>query len=264
LDPRDSNGLVTLALTFRAVRDWPEAIQARNRLLAILPAPERGAKYANALDEFRMTGKVDSLRKVAAEPPTGREGETAEDCAPFQYHFAMLTRDFATAERLLRELPAEVFTGPKAMQEALLAVARGGDHASVERTLISARQEIEKRITASPNDFNSYINLGLIDAFLGRKNEAIREAQRAIEVAIDPLEKNDGSAALALIYARTGESDQAIDLIEHLITVPANLFVITNYDITLAELKWRWEWDPLRNNPRFQKILAGPGPKTVY
>jgi TolB-like protein/class 3 adenylate cyclase len=264
LDPRDSNGLLTLAITFRTVRDWPEAIEARKRLLATLPTPVRGAKYANALDEFRMTGKVDSLRKVAAEPPTGREGETAEDCAQFQYHFAMLTRDFATAGQLVRELPAEDFTGPKAMQEALLAMARGGDHASVERTLISARQEIEKRITASPNDFNSYINLGLIDAFLGRKNEAIREAQRAIEVAIDPLQKNDASAALALIHARIGESDQAIDLIEHLITVPANLFVITNYDITLAELKWRWEWDPLRNNPRFQKILAGPEPKTVY
>ncbi len=266
LDPRDSNGLLTLARTFRSVRNWPEAIQARNRLLAILPTPECGAKYANALDEFRLTGKVDSLRKVAAEPPTGREGETPQDCMLFQYHFAMLTRDFATAERLLRELPAKVFEDEqaKAMQEALLAVARGGDPGSVERTLITARQEIEKRIAASPNDFGSYINLGLIDAFLGKKNEAIREGQRAIEVASDPLEKNDASAALALIYARTGESDRAIELIEHLLTVPADLFVVTNYDITLAELKWRWEWDPLRKDPRFQKILAEPEPKTVY
>ena len=134
----------------------------------------------------------------------------------------------------------------------------------MDHALISARQEIEKRIAASPNDFNSYINLALIDAFLGRKNEAIREAQRAIEVTIDPLERNDASAGMALIYARTGESDRAIDLIEHLLTIPANLFVVTNYDITLAELKWRWEWDPLRNNPRFRKILAGPEPKTVY
>jgi tetratricopeptide (TPR) repeat protein len=136
----------------------------------------------------------------------------------FQYDFAMLTRDFATAERLLRDenYPQQ----PKAMHEAFLAVARGGDRASVQRALISVRQEIEKPIAASPNEFESYINLGLIDAFLGRKDQAIREGQRAIEMASDPLEKNDASAVLALIYARTGEENQAIDLIEHLLTVP--------------------------------------------
>ncbi len=261
LDPRNSNGLLTLAITFRTVRNWPEAIQARNRLLAILPTPERGAKCAKALDEFRLTGNVDQLRKVADELPTGRE-DTQEDYIFWQYQLAMLTRDFTSAERLLRDenYPQQL----KAMQEALLAVARGGDRAAVERALITARQEIEKRIASSPNEFESYINRGLIDAFLGKKNEAVREGQRAIEMTSDPLEKNDASAALALIYARTGESDQAIELIEHLLTVPADFFVLTNYDITVAELKWRWEWDPLRNDPRFQKILASPEPKTVY
>jgi len=266
LDPRDSNGLVTLATTFRSVRNWPEAIAARNRLLAILPKPGRALKYANALEEFRLTGKLDSLREVAAEPL--REGETPQDRMELQYRFAMLTRDFATAERLLQELPAEIFEGdpqqPKVMQEALLRVARGEDYARAGSGLISARQEIEKRIAASPNDFQLYISLGLIDAFLGNKTQAINEGEHAIEVALDPLQKNDASAALALIYARTGESDKAIDLIERLLTLPANLFLITNYDMTLAELKWRWEWDPLRSNPRFQKILAEPEPKTNY
>jgi hypothetical protein len=78
------------------------------------------------------------------------------------------------------------------------------------------------------------------------------------------LQKNDASAALALIYARTGESDHAIELIEHLLTVPADLTDDAVYNMTVAELKWRWEWDPLRGDPRFQKILASPEPKTVY
>jgi TolB-like protein len=266
LDPRDSNGLMTLANTFRSIRNWPEAIEARKRLLAILPNPERGVRYATALDEFRLTGKVDSLRKVVTEPPAGREGDTAQTCMELQYRFAMLTRDFAVAERLLHELTPETFDGeqPKAMHEALVAVARGRDRADTERAFILARQEIEKRIAASPNEFGLDINLGLIDAFLGLKDKAIHEGQRAVEMAVDPLVKNDASAVLALIYAWAGESDKAIDLIEHLLTVPADLYVITNYDITLAELKWRWEWDPLRSNARFQKILAGPEPKTIY
>ena len=152
------------------------------------------------------------------------------------------------------------------MYEALLAVGRGGDRAGVERTLTAARQEIEKLRTASPNDYYSYINLGLIDAFLGRKDEAIHEGRRAVEIAAtaSPLQKNDASAGLALIYAWTGQSDQAIELIEHLLTVPADLTEDAIYNMTQAELKWRWEWDPLRSDPRFQKILAGPEPKTIY
>ena len=106
----------------------------------------------------------------------------------------------------------------------------------------------------------------MIDAFLGRKDEAIREGQHAVELAatFSQLEKNDASAALALIYARTGESDLAIDLIEHLLTVPADLTVDAVYNMTVAELKYRWEWDPLRGDPRFQKIIASPEPKTIY
>ena len=106
----------------------------------------------------------------------------------------------------------------------------------------------------------------MIDAFLGRKDEAIREGRRAVEIAAaaSPLQKNDASAGLALIFARTGQSDQAIELIEHLLTLPANLTEDAIYSMTIADLRWRWEWDPLRNDPRFQKILAGPEPKTVY
>jgi tetratricopeptide (TPR) repeat protein len=181
----------------------------------------------------------------------------------------MLERDFVTAEQLLQELPAKAFEDephPKAMQEALLAVARGGDRVSIERALIAAREEIEKLNAASSSDYYSYINLGLIDAFLGRKEEALREGRRAVEIAAtaSPLQKNDASAGLALIYARTGESDFAIELIEHLLTVPATLTEDAVYNMTLAELKWRWEWDPLRKDLRFQKIVEGPEPKTVY
>jgi hypothetical protein len=66
-----------------------------------------------------------------------------------------------------------------------------------------------------------------------------------------------------VICAHIGNTDEAINRIERLLTTP---FAV-DYDdasITLSDLRQRWEWDPLRNDPRFQKILAAPEPKTVY
>jgi tetratricopeptide (TPR) repeat protein len=269
LDPRDTNGLRMLAMTLRDVRDWPEAERTGDRVRAILHRSQGHGMYARAWDEFRRTGQLDLLKQELARAPSGPEDDRPEVRKSFQFELAILDRDFVTAERLLRELPAKAFEDephPKVMYEALLAVARGGDRAGIERTLNAARQEIEKLRTASPNDYYSYINLGLIDAFLGRKDEAIREGRRAVEIAAaaSPLQKNDASAGLALIFARTSQSDQAIELIEHLLTLPANLTEDAIYSMTIADLRWRWEWDPLRNDPRFQKILAGPEPKTIY
>jgi tetratricopeptide (TPR) repeat protein len=107
--------------------------------------------------------------------------------------------------------------------------------------------------------------LALIDAFRGRKDDAIAEGRRFIEQKKDDVfTRNEAAAYLALVYARTGETDEAIKLIEHLLTVPAELNNWRVTPITLADLKWRWVWDPLRKDPRFQKILAASEPKTIY
>jgi hypothetical protein len=63
---------------------------------------------------------------------------------------------------------------------------------------------------------------------------------------------------LALIYARAGENDLAIPLIERLLKTPGAVDSV-DYSITLNELKFRWEWDPIRNDPRFQKLIAQHG-----
>ena len=68
----------------------------------------------------------------------------------------------------------------------------------------------------------------------------------------------------AVIYAWTGERDQAIELVERLLVTPAAVLPAFEGSITLAELRLRWQWDPLRADPRFQKILQGPEPKTSY
>jgi hypothetical protein len=68
-----------------------------------------------------------------------------------------------------------------------------------------------------------------------------------------------------LVYALIGDQEQAITLVERLFSPPAPVgFPDCPQSITLAELRRRWEWDSLRSNPRFQKILAGPEPRTVF
>ena len=111
LDPRDTNGLRMLAMTLRDVRDWSEAERTGERVRAILHSPQRHGIYARAWDEFRRTGKLDPLKQELAKAPTGNEGDTQEMYRYFQFGLAWLERDFVTAERLLRDLPAKAFEG---------------------------------------------------------------------------------------------------------------------------------------------------------
>jgi hypothetical protein len=101
-----------------------------------------------------------------------------------------------------------------------------------------------------------------------RNEDAIRESRRAIELEPENENAFHGplyAANLALVYALIGEPDQAITLVERLLSTPgAATYLDITTSITLAELRLRQEWDPLRSNPRFQKILAAPEPKTVY
>jgi tetratricopeptide (TPR) repeat protein len=119
-----------------------------------------------------------------------------------------------------------------------------------------------------PDVAEAHAMLGSLYAYMGRKDDAIRESRRAVELEPEAENAFHGtlqSANLALVYARTGEADQAIALIERLLSTPGPIeWPNWPHSMTLADLRLRWEWDPLRTDPRFQKILAGPEPKTVY
>lgn len=262
LDPRDANVLNMLARTFRWVRNWREDLETQDRIRALLPdEPSIVSVWTRASSEFRLTGKIDAVKKVTAMAPAGVDPQLLKN---FQYDIALLERDWMQAERLLNELPPKYFhlPLPKVVHEAFLAVARGAEAGVTQSALQLARDEIEKLIQATPDEPGLHISLGQIYAYLGLKEKALSEASRAIELSSGWLAKNEASAALALIHARTGSADEAITMIEHLLTVPALL--TTYHNMTLTELKWRWQWDPLRTHPRFQKILDGPEPQTVY
>jgi tetratricopeptide (TPR) repeat protein len=98
---------------------------------------------------------------------------------------------------------------------------------------------------------------------MGRKDDAIKEGQRAVELKPESKDAVDGallSGYLALIYTRVGEHDLAIPLIERLLTAPGPVDS-TGYSITVNDLKYRWEWDPIRDDARFKRLIAETGPE---
>jgi len=102
----------------------------------------------------------------------------------------------------------------------------------------------------APGDSARHAQHGVILAALGQKEEAIAEGKRAVELlpeSQDALDGPQGTAALAQIYAWTGESDEAFRLLDHLLSIPNNL--------TIPMLKLDPAWDPLRKDPRFQALI---------
>ena len=87
---------------------------------------------------------------------------------------------------------------------------------------------------------------------------------RLTPVTEDAIDGHQWLCNLALILARVGEADRAVSMIEPLLREPGCISPLDEASLSLWELRLRWQWDPLRHNPRFQKILAAPEPATIF
>jgi TolB-like protein/DNA-binding winged helix-turn-helix (wHTH) protein/Tfp pilus assembly protein PilF len=268
LDPRNHGIAFLAANNYLFMRDWPAAAAGFNRALAIKPdfvLPKIGLAY---LEVFR-NGDPAAGRKILENIPAGSENNGMVAVA--RWDLAMLERDYAAAEKILTESPLENFfpagDGAKTYYQGRIARARG-DMESAQHYFATVIPDTEKRVRDNPDLPARYAELGRLYAYMQRKEDAIRESRRAVE--LEPESQNafhgaSHAANLALVYALTGESDQAITLIERLLSTPGPV-ECSDYpnNITLADLRLRWEWDALRNNPRFQKLISGPEPKTNF
>ena len=120
---------------------------------------------------------------------------------------------------------------------------------------------LESRLAERPEDRISLTALAWVYVCLGRNADAVRVARQAADLL--PIEKDALSgpfllSGLAEIEARTGQSEDAIKIIRQLITAPAGQF------ISIARLKIDPVWDPIRNDPGFQKLISEPEPATIY
>ncbi|MGI8481640.1 MAG: hypothetical protein ACR2MF_06200 [Chthoniobacterales bacterium] len=268
LDPRNAELALQIANLHFFLRDWAAAAEAWDRVVALTPDvlyPRRFRAYIDLL----WKGDPTSSKNVLASVPAGVDTEGLVTLE--RWNVALMQRDFGAAERAVSECRMEAIPAvsgpplPKSYLEGCIALARG----DVTRARVGfelARPSFESALHASPQDATRHAYLGLVYAYLGRREDAIREGRRAMELKPESKDALDGaqiSGFMALIYARSDEPDPATNLIERLITTPG---AVDNFEesITLIDLRMRWEWDPLRNDPRFQKILAGPEPKTIY
>ncbi|PYK75272.1 MAG: hypothetical protein DME42_02935 [Verrucomicrobia bacterium] len=267
LDPRNCAVAFNAANNHLFMRDWPAAAADYNRALEIPPdfvSPKIGLAY---LEVFR-NGNPAAGRKILENIPAGNDRDGL--LAVARWDLAMLERDYAAAEKVLTDSPLEDFPkvgdAPKKYYQGRVALACG-DVESAQRYFVAARPALERWVRDEPDDPDHHARLGLLYAYMQRKEDAIREARRAIELEPESENAFQGAqvaANLALVFALVGEPDQAITLIERLLSTPgAASYPDWPNSITLADLRLRWEWDSLRSNPRFQKILAGPEPKTI-
>ena len=268
-EPLDKEYEHELHATAALLRDWPSAADHINRAIALAPKMDflRGE---GALVAIWRNGNLAPLQKFFAGLTV--YGDPEGNVAWGRWDCAMLSRDFAAAQAAIDGFPFETLPSvlsapvPKAYLAGCTWLAQGQD-AKALKAFNVARPAMEAEMFAHPDNALRHARLGLLYAYMGRKADAIREGERAVQlmpVTEDAIDGHQWLCNLALIHARVGDADQAISMIERLLREPGCISPLTEASMSQWELRLRWQWDPLRNNPRFQKILAGPEPRTVF
>jgi len=257
LDPRNFFILQQLALTYQSQRRYADEARTYDRAFTIVPA-DPNTRILRALIALDWRADIKPFQATLATLVAENPSVAADVDLP---RYALCERTAAAATRTLTNYPREgvVNNGvnfPYVYWEG--AVARyQGDSAKARTAFTAARREVEKTVEQQPDFAAALSLLGMIDAGLERKEEALREGRRSCEllpISKDAIDGADLAINLAQIYAWTGEKDRAIEQIAAVEHVPNTL----SYGL----LKLHPYWDSLRGDPRFEKIVASLAPKT--
>jgi TolB-like protein/Tfp pilus assembly protein PilF len=263
LDPRNDDILFGTGFTYLCARDYERAREIANRGLA-LPTKNNYARLLPVWIDFHQQADTRPwravLEKILAENPA-----SARDLTRGRFFVSLYERDPAAAERALATLDYPVMNArgigtvkfSPAYAKGLVARLKR-DAAGADAAFSVARAQQEEAVRTAPDDASKLCFLGLIDASLGRKEEALREGLRAVELLPSTKDALNGTEVLyfyAVICAWTGERDQAIQQLQTLARLPAG--------VSYGEIRLDPFWDPLRGDPRFEKIVASLAPITA-
>ncbi|MFN2541497.1 MAG: tetratricopeptide repeat protein [Chthoniobacterales bacterium] len=260
IDPQNPNLVRNLLFTNTALRRWPEAAHWAKKMRSMAPA-SLVAKAQSGYVDFWWKGDTRLLKSLLSQVPAGTDPDGA--ITSCRWEAAMIDHEFAAARSALQQSPLNEFSytnaapSPKSFLQGCIELAEG-KQTEAQKLFELARPSFEKSVEEAPMSAERHANLGWFYAFAGRKEDAIREGRRAVELKPESKDAFDGAIMncyLALIYARVGEPDLAIPLIERLLKTPGAVDSV-DYSITVNDLKHRWEWDPIRNDPRFQKLTS--------
>ena len=262
LDPRNFDILQQIALSYQFLGRYAEAIAALDRALAIVPEnaetrADRGLVYLFWKADTRPLHQT--IDAILAQGPGA-----IVSAAVIWFVCALAERDPAAAERALVALGdnpclfERAITLSHSFGEGLLA-RMTKDEARARTAFEKARAEQEKIVQAQPDFGPTLCVLGLIDAALGRTDLALDEGRRAI--ALTPLEKDVTNGSFVLQYfaitaAWAGEKELALQQLEAGVRAPATANILSYGCLKLLPF-----WDPLRGDPRFEKIVASLAPK---
>jgi serine/threonine-protein kinase len=254
LDPRDIETLQAGASNYWLCRRYPEAKRWYARVLAFEPN-DAETKVLLACVDFFWKADTRPLHQTIDSIRATNPAAVPSIAAQWWLYCALAERDGTAAKNALIALGenAILFTHNVPLNRSFIegVIARMiKDDGKARSAFSAARAEQEKIVQAQPNYGPALCVLGLIDAGLGRKDDALREGQRAVELL--PVEKDamDGSAMieyLAMIAAWVGDHDLACEQLAIVIRRPSGL--------SYGELKLLPFWDPLRGDPRFEKIV---------
>ena len=259
LDPRNIIILKQIALSFGQLRRYSDVIAALDRALELDPNDFTARSYRARIDlEQRGDTKpfhLNAMLFLTRNPNNPQQiGNDLVDLALFE-------RDPVMAARALSAFSngytygIESVSFPPAWCEGRFALLRG-DTAAAKVAFTEARKELEKTIQGQPDNAQALIALGMVDAALGQKKDAIHEGGRACELLPVSKDAIDGALFmeyLAAIYAMSGRTDSAMEQLTATAKLPGHL----NY----GELRLDPIWDPIRDDPRFDKIVASLAPK---
>jgi TolB-like protein/Tfp pilus assembly protein PilF len=253
VDPRNIDILQSLAQGYQLLRQFPEMAAVMDRILAVTPADSLIRVTRASVDfEWRAdTSRAHAvIHDVIAEDPNAGAAFAQE----WLLH-AICERNPAEIRSALTLIPRE---GTNLITVRIcrpfyqgLAARALNDTISAKSAFLAARAEMEKIVEQEPNYPQALSVLGMSDAALGRKEDAVREAQRAVELLPrekDPLAHAELMKNLAVVYAWTGEKDAALNELQALLQIPA--------PISYGQLRLHPYWDPLRSDPRFGKLAA--------
>jgi TolB-like protein/class 3 adenylate cyclase len=257
LDPRNVFILQQISFTYEFLRRFTDMAVVLDRVLTIEPKDVTTRVQRAVVDlEWRADPRPlhSVIQTIVTEDPNAAAGISDRWIL-----LAFCERDKAAAERAIAVLPAEgYFNGSVAFTpawcEGLISRAVN-DNVAARAAFTRARSEVAPIVREQPNYAEDLSVLGTIDAALGKKEEAIREGRRAVELL--PVTQDSITGALlaehlAVIYAWTGEKDLALAQLTIAVRAPGDL----NY----GYLRLHPYWDPLRGDPRFEKLVASLAP----
>jgi TolB-like protein/Flp pilus assembly protein TadD len=260
LDPRNIDGIGNLAQIYFNVRKYEASVAMFDRIAELEPQ-NPVARTFRASIKLEAQAEMAPLRAVL-NTIEAEGAASAAEVAPLAFDLARDERDPVAAARALANIPREGYTDPSSVPfphawfEGLVAKLRQ-DAAAAQSAFTAARSETEKIVTAQPGNAKPLSVLALIDAQLGQKDKAIQEGRAACDllpVAKDAVDGTLLNTHLANVYALVGEKDLALQELETLSRIPCGP--------AYGELRLDPEWDALRGDSRFERIVASLAPKT--